>query len=239
VPYWDYVTTHFNLAFLSELAMDRTDPRLSMAVNRYLSLQQPDGDFLGHMSCLYSYNVRSFVRMGYQDNPQVERSIGLMLNTERADGGYLCDHHEGKYKNRPVKSCIRGSIKALMAFAELPELWNTPRCKDLVAYFLRRRVYFQTQNPIQPVTGESTSTIFPFTWRGSFLEVLYALSRMGYGRAPELAEAWALLETKQEDGRYMLNWAPPRSYFNPDKRGKPSKWITLYASLALKYKEIR
>jgi hypothetical protein len=238
VEYWDYITTHFNLAFLSELAVDKDDPRLALAVKRYLNLQQPDGDFLGHFSCLYAYNVRSFVRMGYQNDPLVRRSIELMLKTERADGGYLCDHHEGKHGRKPTKSCIRGSVKALMAFAELAELWNTPRCKDLVSYFLRRRVYFKTQQPTQPVTGGITGTIFPFVWRASFLEALYALSVMGYGQSPELAEAWKVLETKRdENGRYILDWAPPRAYFNPEKRGAPSKWVTLYACLALKHKE--
>jgi len=233
--YWDYMTTHFNLAFLSELGLDRTDERIARAVDRYLNLQQPDGDFQGHLSCLYTYNLRTFIRMGYRDDPRLQRTVELMLNTERPDGGYLCDHHEGKYANRPTKSCIRGSVKALVAFAELPELWETPRCKQLLTYFLGRRVYFRTGSPTQPVTGEMASTIFPFVWRGTFLEALYALSAMGYGSAPELAEAWALLETKRDPtGRYILNWSPTSSNFKPEKRGQPSKWITLYAYLALK-----
>jgi hypothetical protein len=153
------------------------------------------------------------------------------------DGGYLCDIHEGKYKTKPAKSCIRGSVKALVAFSELPELWDTPRCKELISYFLKRRAYFQTQKPTQPVTREITSTIFPFVQRGSFLEILYALSVMGYGQSPELSEAWSLLETKEdENGRYIVDWIPPRSYFKPDKKGKPSKWVTLYAYMALKHK---
>jgi hypothetical protein len=237
VTYLDYVTTHFNLAFLSELGLDREDPRLSLAADRYLNLQQPDGDFHGHFSCLYTYNLRSFVRMGYKDDPRVRRTMELMLATERPDGGYLCDHHEGKHATRPTKSCIRGSVKALVAFAELPGLWNSSRCRKLVSYFLRRRVYFQTQRQTQPATREITSTIFPFVWRASFLEALYALSVLGYGRAPELADAWALLETKMNDeGRYITDWTPPRSHFKPDKRGRPSKWVTLYAKLALKHR---
>ena len=238
VAYWDYVTTHFNLAYLSELGVNRDDQRLELAVNRYLSLQQPDGDFHKHFSCLYSYNLRSFIRMGYRDDPRVERTIQLLTGTDRIDGGYLCDLHEGKRQHKPVKSCIRGSVKALMAFAELPELWATPRCQALVDYFLRRRIYFRTQQPDQPVIGEMTNTLFPFVWRASFLEGLYALSIMGYGDTPELAEAWALLNSKKAaSGRYILDWTPPRAYFNPGKRKMPNKWVTLYAHLALKHKE--
>jgi hypothetical protein len=238
VQYLGCVTTHFNLAFLSELGLDRSDPRVAPAVDRYLNLQQPDGDFEGHFSCLYAYNLRSFVRMGYTGDPRVRRTRELMLATDRPDGGYLCDHHEGKYATRPTKSCIRGSVKALVAFAELPELWDSPRCRKLVSYFLRHRVCFQTQRPTQPAADGIAATIFPFVWRASFLEALYALSILGYGQAPELADAWALLETKKdEEGRYVVDWAPPRSYFKPDKRGKPSKWVTLYALLALRHRQ--
>lgn len=238
VEYFDYLTTHFNLAYLSELAIDRHDPRLSLAVTRYLSLQQPDGDFFRHLSCLYTYNLRNFIRMGYEEDQQVKRIKSLLLSTERHDGGYLCDLHEGKYKTRPVKSCIRGSMKALMAFAELPELWDTPRCKELVSYFLKRRVIYQTQYPNRLIHPEIVCTIFPFVWRASFLEALYALSVMGYGKAPELMDAWDMLETKKDDrGRYILDWAPSRSYFVPEKRGESSKWVTLYACLAIKHRE--
>jgi hypothetical protein len=127
--------------------------------------------------------------MGYRDDERVNRTIKLLVATERPDGGYLCDLHEAKYKTKPTRSCIRGSVKALLAFAELPELWGTTRCKELVSYFLKRRIYFQTRRPDQPVTGEITCTIFPFIWRASFLEVLVWLSIMGYGQAPELKEA--------------------------------------------------
>lgn len=64
VEYFDYTTTHYNLAFLVELGMDREDKRIDRAVNRYLELQKPDGDFHKHFSCLYAYNLRNFIMMG-------------------------------------------------------------------------------------------------------------------------------------------------------------------------------
>lgn len=45
-------TTHFILAFLAELGMTREEPKIEKVANRYLSLQQSDGDFFGHFSCL-------------------------------------------------------------------------------------------------------------------------------------------------------------------------------------------
>ena len=138
VKYGAFATTHFCLAYLAELGLDESHPKVAKATERYLSLQKSDGDFYGHFSCLLSYNIRTFVMLGYKDDSRVKKSINLLLNTKRPDGGYLCDMHEGKYKTRPVKSCIRGSVKALLAFSYLPEYWKHDRVKELVEYFLSR-----------------------------------------------------------------------------------------------------
>ncbi len=237
VEYGSFVTTHFCLAYLAELGLNKEHPEVHKAANRYLDLQQDDGDFLRHYSCLYAYNIRTFVRLGFRDDPRVQKTIDLLLATTRHDGGYLCDTHEGKYKTKATKSCIRGSVKALMAFAELPEYWRHERCKDLVDYFLRRDCLFRMDDRTKPVNDDVVFTYFPDTWRASVLEIVYALSTMGYGSGEQLLRAWAVLEGKKgAQGRYILDGGTPsqvRSLFNPGKRGEPNKWITFYALLSL------
>jgi hypothetical protein len=236
-------STHFVLAFLAELGLDRQDERIARAVERYLSLTEPDvpnpqiwqipPDYRNHQSCLYAYNLRTFVMFGYHDDPRIQDRIAVLLADERHDGGYLCDRPTFKAK---TKSCIRGSIKALMAFAVLPELWETPRCHQLVDYFLRRRVLFRTRQPEELVRDELARTGFPFMISGSLLEPLYALSRMGYGQDERLQPAWGILESKRdENGRYVLDWHK-QTLFDPGDKGQPNKWATLYACLAQKYR---
>lgn len=238
VEYVDYYTTHFNLAFLAELGMTHADTRIGRAVDRYLGLQKPDGDFHKHFSCLNGYNLRTLVMLGYRDDPRVQRIIDLLAHTTRSDGGYLCDLHEGKHKTRPVKSCLRGSQKVLLGYAMLPEIWESAPCQQLVAYFLNRRVYHRTSQPDEVIRDECTATLFPFTWRSGLLEPLYALSKMGYGDHHALEPAWEQLETKRDDqGRYVLDWTPTRCHFRVGKRGEANKWVTLYAYLALKYRD--
>lgn len=237
VDYGAFATTHYCLAYLAELGLDRTHPLVAKAAGRYLNLQKPDGDFLRHFSCLYAYNIRTYLLLGYRDDARVRRTIGLMRETVRPDGGYLCDMHEGKYAKRAVKSCIRGSAKALMAFAELPEYRRHGRCTALVNYFLRRECLFRTDDPCEPMTFDVTRTIFPVGYRASLNDILYSLARLGYGKRRETARAWALLEgRKLPDGRYVLDWTPTQSPLKAGKRGRPSKWVTLYALLALKYR---
>jgi hypothetical protein len=90
--------------------------------------------------------------------------------------------------------------------------------------------------PGEIIRPELTSAIFPFVIAGSLLEPLYALSKMGYGNHDALAPAWAQLMTKRDAvGRFVVDWYPP-TLFNPGPKGKPNKWVTLYAYLALKYR---
>jgi hypothetical protein len=236
VLYGSFGTTHFCLAYLAELGLDRSHPQVEKAAERYLNLQQPDGDWLNHYSCLIGYNLRTFLLLGFRDDERVRRSLDLLLNTTRADGGYLCDWHEGKYKTREVKSCVRGAVKVLMAFAELPEIWNHPRCQELVGYFLHRGGIFRSTQPDELVNKDMARLSFPVIWRANSWEVLYALSKMGYGKDPRLDKAWSELEKKAEpDGRFRLDWTPTQCPWKVGKLGEVNKWLTYYVMAARKY----
>ena len=235
VMYGSFGTTHFCLAYLAELGLDRTQPQVEKAADRYLSLQQPDGDWLGHYSCLLGYNIRTFVLMGFRDDPRLKRSIELMLHTDRDDGGYLCDMHEGKYKTKMGKSCVRGSLKCLLAFSVLPEYWEHPRCKKLVDYFLRRGGIYQSTHPGVLVNKDMGRQAFPITWRANVYEVLFALGKMGYGNDERLRPAWKELESRaDESGRYRLDWTPTECTWKVGKMGEANKWVTFYTLLAQK-----
>src|SRR5512145_1522732 len=81
VVYGSFATTHFCLAYLAELGLDRAHPQVEKAAERYLDLQQPDGDWYGHFSCLLGYNIRTFVLLGYQDDPRLKRAVELLAGT--------------------------------------------------------------------------------------------------------------------------------------------------------------
>lgn len=232
--YGPFGTTHFCLSYLAELGLDRRHPKVKLAAERYLDLQQPDGDWLGHFSCLYGYNIRTFIKLGYRRDKRLQRSVELLLGSARKDSGYLCDPHETP-RGR-TKSCIRGSVKALAAFAELgPEYWEHPSCRGLVEYFLDRQGIYKRSDPKSFVNRDVQTMIYPFHWRASLVEVLYFLSRMGCGSDPRLKRAWELLASKSRpDGRYLLEWTPSQSSWKVGKRGADNKWMTLYTLLALK-----
>jgi hypothetical protein len=235
-------------SYLGELDLDKTHPLVRRAVAVFLSNQFKDGSFFdsystraGHYnprandsSCYYALTIRGLLRLGYRADARVKKAIDFSLSQSRFDGGYLCTK---SYVKKTTKSCIRGSKNVLLLFSELPEVWNTPQCQRLVEYFLDRKVFFKRSDPAQFVTGQP-GMIFPFHYRLGLLEPLYALSKMGYGNHPALAEGWQLLSQKRDEmGRYILDWKIPQCAFNPGEKGLANPWITLYAYLALKYRE--
>lgn len=237
VEYGSFASTHFCLAYLSELGMDRSHPQVEKAAERYLSLQQVDGDWWMHLSCLTGYNIRTFAHLGYRDDARVQRALNLLLQTNRWDGGCLCDLHEKGKKGRMEKSCIRGSVKVLLAFTEYPEIWNHPGCKQLVEYFLRRGGIFQSAHPGVLVNKDMNRQAFPITWRTNAWEVLYALGVMGHARDERLLPAWLVMEQHLDSqGRLTLDWTPTQCPWKVGERGKPNKWLTFYWQACLQYK---
>jgi hypothetical protein len=142
-------STHFALSYLAEMGLDRKEPRIGLAVNRYLDLRTKGKwlagpDHLTGQSCLYAQNIRTFMLLGYGADPRVKERARTLESDIRLDGGYLCRRSSFKAK---TKSCIRGTLKALMAYAEIPSLWNRPGCCRTAEYFLGRRIFFRKDRP--------------------------------------------------------------------------------------------
>jgi len=242
-----YDAPEYGIGYLGELGLDRSHAKAHQAIEIYLSKQYADGSFPSSYSarkdpensqkndnsCYYALTILGLIRMGYRDEESVKKALNFTLSETRWDGGYLCTK---SYVKSGTKSCIRGSKNILLLFSELPALWETPACQNLVNYFLERKVFYKRSNPTQFVQGYP-QTYFPFHYRFGVLEPLYALSKMGYGDHAAVRDAWSFLnEKKDETGRYRLDWTLPQCAFSPGKKGQANKWVTLYAYLALKHK---
>ncbi len=235
VEYGSFGTTHFCLSYCAELGLDRRHPLVAKAAERYLGLQKKDGDWWLHLSCLFAYNIRTFIKLGYREDERVQKTVNLMLDKERLDGGYLCDIHE-KPGKKPSKSCIRGAVKALVAFTELPEYREHERCRQLTDYFLNRNGIYKSNDHTCFVNDDIKRDSFPIIWRTNLWEILYALSKMGFGKDERLKDAWDVLSSRcNPDGRYILDYTPAQCPWKVGKAGEPNKWITFYCMLAAKY----
>lgn len=231
-------TTHFVLGYLAEVGMDRSDERYEKSVSRYLDLQYEDGTWTRHQSCIYAQNIYSFVKLGFFGDPRLQKTIDYLLSIDRPDGGYLCDGHEGKYKNKPTKSCVKGCSKALLAFTVLPQYWQHRACLHLVQYFLDHEILWKMEHPDEFIHASVCAFKYPINYNASLWELMYALSYMGYGRHPRMQRAWEFLDSRLDDlGRAPLDWIQTKSLWKAGKRGEPNPWMTFYVHLAYKYRE--
>ena len=84
-------STHFVLAYLAELGLDGEDERVAQAVERYLELKPSDKpnptpweippDYRNRQSCLYAYNLRTFILLGYRSDLRVQERVEVLLTT--------------------------------------------------------------------------------------------------------------------------------------------------------------
>ncbi len=236
--YRTFNTTHWVLGYLAEYGLTRKEEFINLAGNRYLGLQKEDGDFWQHLSCLYGLNLHTFSKLGFGSDPRIQKTVELAASSTRHDNGCLCDLQEGKRRQgEPVKSCFRGTLKALFGLAEFPSTWHRPHVKVLVDYFLNRDLLFKRSKPNELVVNNAGALVFPFTYREGLLENLYPLLKMGYGSHPKFMRAWTLFESKKlPDGKFPLEWSPMNKYLKPGNKGEANKWITFYAYLLYKLK---
>ena len=86
-----------------------------------------------------------------------------------------------------------------------------------------------------PFTERVSSTWFklgfPLSYWSDVLETTAVLAALGYGRDPRLANAIQFILDKQDaQGRWKLhNGLNGKMWIDIEKRGKPSKWVTLRA----------
>ena len=246
---WDYAYRHkasrylffvmTSLSWAAELGLDGNDERVSRAVRHLFSLQSEDGDFNRHYSCYNGLILRTLNRLGFGRDPHTALLRRLLKGSARHDGGFHCDIRPRRRANASAhKSCIRGSFVALLAFAEDKALRKSTQCKRLVDYFMRRHVFFRTDDLTEPVLDQTLQLSFPFTYKPGLAEAVYALSTMGYGNRKEMKEAWSLLASKRDrDGRLPLERSVVWPHIRHTPRGRPSKWLTLYACLAEKARD--
>ena len=78
---------------------------------------------------------------------------------------------------------------------------------------------------------------FPLTYWSDVLETIAVLAELGYGNDPRLANALRFILSKQDaQGRWKLeNALSGKMWADIEKKGKPSKWVTLRALRVLKH----
>ncbi len=252
-----YKGTVWQLIILAELWADRNDPRIKKTCEFILTWSQDresggfsyrgskdrGGQHSGVIPCLTGNMTWSLIRFGYLDDPRLQRAVDWITTHGRFDDrrgkpptGWP---YEGREPCWGKHTCMMGVVKGLKALAEIPP---RKRDKDIDAFIqnaaefiLKHRLYKKSHDSSQAAKPKWTKLWFPWMWDIDALELLLILTGLGY-KEERMQDAMDLVLSKQTDqGKWNLEMTyNGRFQVDIEKKGKPSKWVTLNALRVLK-----
>ncbi len=249
-----YRSTVWQIIFLAELGADPSDERVQQGCEYLLSHSiAANGAFSvyrkpvpsGALHCLNGNLLYALPRLGYADDPRVQAALGWLAQaiTGEGDFQYLKSGTSGPCFACSVNDrqpCGWGANKAMKALLAIPGERRTPsvqRAIEVGAEFLFSR---DPAVADYPYTKRVSSTWlkfgFPLSYWSDVLETTAVLAELGYGDDPRLNNALQFILSKQDaQGRWKLeNALSGKMWADIEKKGKPSKWVTLRALRVLK-----
>jgi hypothetical protein len=251
-----YKGTSWQLITLAELGADGKDQRIGDTCKfilknsqdplsgafSYLSGKDLGGDPEKILPCLTANMVWCFIRFGYLENPRIQKAIDWILKYQRFDDkpGKPQEELPAKIWERcwRERTCHSIIVKSLKSFAEIPEIKRTQRMVDYidngVEHMLNHKIYKRTKPPLKR-RFKWLEYGFPLFWNIDALVVLGLLTKLGY-KDERMQDAIDVMISKQnDDGKWILeNTFNGRVQVGIERKGKPSKWITLNALRILK-----
>ncbi|MBE0410318.1 MAG: nitrogen fixation protein NifH [Anaerolineales bacterium] len=249
-----YRATSWQILFLAELGADPTDERVRRGCEYLLSHSiTSDGAFgvyrdlspRGALHCLNGNLLYALGRLGWSDDPRLHKALVWQAGAVLGEGhiqyyqsgtsgpAFACGVNLGQ----PCAWCAN---KALRAMLGMPASLRTPEVERAIQVGVD---FLFSRDPAvadYPYSGKVSPAWFkfgfPLSYWSDVLETVDLLVKAGYGDDPRLGNALDFILSKQDkQGRwYMRNSLNGKMWADIERRGKPSKWVTLRALRVLK-----
>jgi hypothetical protein len=253
-----YNGTMWSLIFLAQLGADGREPRIRRACEalfEYATAEHGglsmDGRNSGLIHCLQGNLCAALIELGYQDDPRLRRALEWLARS--ITGKDIAPSTEKKAPVRYLRSgnsgpnfacsandhlpCAWGAIKAMLALSKLPEERRTPAIDEAIsagAAFLLGNDPAAADYPMGYASKPNRSWFkfgFPAFYITDVLQNLEVLTALGYGADQRLGNGLELLLSKQDaQGRWTMEYSyNGKTWVDIEKKGGPSKWVTLRA----------
>jgi hypothetical protein len=253
-----YRGTVWQLIILAELGADGNDPRIKKACefilensqehksggfSAWLSVKVGGGRYSGVLPCLTGNMVWSLIRLGFLEDPRVQRGIEWIVKYQRFDDGEAWPPKIWPYEKATFcfgkHSCFMGVVKALKALVEIPADKRSVAAVDTLnrgaEYLLKHHIYKKSHDLTRVSKPGWLMLGFPLMYQTDVLEILGILTQLGC-RDGRMREAVDLVVSKQDElGRWKLEGTfNGRFHASIEEKGSNSKWVTLNALKVLK-----
>lgn len=252
-----YKGTSWQLIILAELGADGKDKRIRKACEFiFNNSQDPEsggfsyinsnsekgGDSERVLPCLTANMAWSLIRLGYLEDDRVQRALQWIIKYQRFDDESGIAPDEWPYNKWArcygERTCHSIIVKSIKAFAEVPKNKRTPEMDDYISkgaeHMLNHHIHIRKEPPSKG-QFKWLKFGFPLMWNIDALEVLVLLTKLGY-KDDRMCESLDVMISKQNhEGRWALeNTYNGRYQVSMERKGKPSKWITLNSLRVLK-----
>jgi hypothetical protein len=177
------------------------------------------------------------IETGAYFGADVEAIVERVLTGRLADGGWNCEAENGS-----VRSSFDTTINVLDGLLEFERAAGGPaqvhEARRSGEEYLLERGLFRRKSTGGVVQQAYLEFAFPYYWHYDVLRALDYFRRSGADPDPRMAEAVAVVQSKQQpDGRWLLDLTHPgRVHFDLEGGAGPaSRWNTLRALRVLRW----
>ena len=219
--YWD-------LFFLADIGLTKNDLELNKEIEEIFSLQSPDGTFITERGiepnyfCVSAILLACVARMGYRDDPRLNKYLQVILNSQHHDGGWHCEEWY-------AESCPMDNLNILMLLGQYEKYRKGPISKGGIDLLLKH--WEKKDEKWRPsmfgIGKKFMSLTYPAVKYG-ILRVLDVLSLFPYAMESKGFKSMLdFVHQKSSGGKYFAE-SIVESYadFDFGQKKEPSRWIT-------------
>jgi hypothetical protein len=258
-----YRGTEWALVFMAQLGADGADSRVRAGCEILLSQciasnggLSWNGTPSGFEQCMAGNMGAALVDFGWLGDQRLQTAMEWLAQTITGEG--VADASNRDTNKRYYKSgnsapvfvcsmnanlpCAWGAIQAMVALSKVPPAHRTRNMQAAIKQgvgFLLSRDPAVADYPFGMGNRPNSSWFkfgYPVGYITDVLQNLEVLAALGQAQNPRLANALKLVLSKQdEQGRWKLEHTyNGKSWVDIEKKGQPSKWVTLRALRVLK-----
>lgn len=246
-PKW--ISTFYSLLLLKRFGAEKspeTDKACLVLLDR--GFHEPDGGINYWKTwktgeCCVTAMLLSMLCHFQVDDDRIPQMASFLINEQMGDGGWNCDRPKGANH-----SSFHSTISVLEGFLDFESFHGDSELKENIRrkqregmeFLLKHRLYKSSRSG-EIVDSKMVKSTFPHRWYFDYLRCLDYFQQARVEKDERMSDAIDLLKEKQgAEGLWKLEGKHRNKvYFEMEKPGKESRWITLKALRVLKWWEHR